>query len=161
MNKIYLSLGSNQGDSEATLKEAVDLIDNIQKSRVKAVSSFYQTPAWGKEDQGDFLNCAVLVESDLSAKAFLQETQAIEIVLGRVRHEKWGPRTIDIDILLFNQDKIATESLTLPHPYMTERAFVLVPLLELEPSLRIDSQSLSLQDCLNELDSSAILKIKD
>ncbi|OHY30566.1 2-amino-4-hydroxy-6-hydroxymethyldihydropteridine diphosphokinase [Streptococcus parauberis] len=159
MNNIYLSLGSNQGDSKATLNDAIRLIDQITRSHVKAVSSFYQTPAWGKEDQNDFLNCVALVESELSAQSFLQKTQAIEIDLGRVRHEIWGPRTIDIDILLFNQDKIATKNLTVPHPYMTERAFVLVPLLELEPILRLDNQSPLLQESLDLLDSSAILKI--
>ncbi|KHD43863.1 2-amino-4-hydroxy-6-hydroxymethyldihydropteridine diphosphokinase [Streptococcus hongkongensis] len=159
MNKIYLSLGSNQGDSLTILTDAITLINKIPKSNVKKVSSFYRTPAWGKEDQEDFFNCAISVESELSAQDFLQETQAIEIELGRVRHEKWGPRTIDIDILLYNQEKIVTDTLTVPHPYMTKRAFVLVPLLEIAPHLQMVEQSLPLSDYLKKLDSSSILKV--
>ena len=131
----YLSLGSNLGNREETLREAVRRIGAAESVELTAVSSVYETEPWGKLDQPRFLNLAVAVETTLSPEALLALAQKIENELGRVRHERWGARTIDIDILCFEGVERNTPELTLPHPYMTERAFVLVPLAEIAPTL--------------------------
>lgn len=100
-----------------------------------AVSSVYETAPVGYTDQADFLNLVVKIEMDISAHELLEVCQKIEQGLGRERTIRWGPRTADLDILLYNNDNIAVEKLTVPHPRMQERAFVLIPLLEIEPSI--------------------------
>jgi 2-amino-4-hydroxy-6-hydroxymethyldihydropteridine diphosphokinase len=102
---------------------------------VLAVSSVYETAPVGYTDQADFLNLVVKIEMDISAHELLEVCQKIEQGLGRERTIRWGPRTADLDILLYNNDNIAVEKLTVPHPRMQERAFVLIPLLEIEPSI--------------------------
>ncbi|WP_221912680.1 2-amino-4-hydroxy-6-hydroxymethyldihydropteridine diphosphokinase [Streptococcus halichoeri] len=159
MNTIFLSLGSNQGDRTAYLNDAVQAIANLPETHLIAVSSYYETAAWGKEDQADFLNIACQVETTMSAHAFLSKTQAIEQALGRVRHEKWGPRTIDIDLLLFNHERITSDDLLIPHPYMTQRAFVLIPLLEIAPNLRLEPDGKLLSHYLTALDLSGVRKV--
>ncbi|WP_164437888.1 2-amino-4-hydroxy-6-hydroxymethyldihydropteridine diphosphokinase, partial [Streptococcus equi] len=104
MTIVYLSLGTNMGDRKAYLQKAIQALASLPQTRLLAQSSIYETAAWGKTDQADFLNMACQLDTRLSATDFLKETQAIEQALGRVRHEKWGPRTIDIDILLFGNE---------------------------------------------------------
>lgn len=142
MTRVYLSLGSNIGDREAYLSAAVEALRQLERTRVTAVSSLYETAAWGKTDQDDFLNICCELDTSLSPQVFLQACQTIERDLDRVRHEHWGPRTIDIDILIYGNEKQKTEELTLPHPYMTERSFVLVPLAEIAPNLLLDGKDL-------------------
>lgn len=143
MISVYLSLGSNIGDKKAYLEAALERLNQLPQTSLAAVSSFYETAAWGKTDQDDFLNICCQLETELDAQLLLTECQEIEKDLHRVRHEHWGPRTIDIDILLYGSEHIATESLKVPHPYMTERAFVLVPLFEIAPSLEICGHSIT------------------
>ena len=143
MISVYLSLGSNIGDKKVYLEAALDRLNQLPQTTVAAVSSFYETAAWGKTDQDDFLNICCQLETELDAQQLLTECQKIEKDLQRVRHEHWGPRTIDIDILLYGNETIATENLSVPHPYMTERAFVLVPLEEIAPQLQLNGQSIS------------------
>ena len=143
MISVYLSLGSNIGDKKAYLEAALERLNQLPQTSVTAVSSFYETAAWGKTDQDDFLNICCQLKTELAAQQLLIECQQIEKDLHRVRHEHWGPRTIDIDILLYGSEHIATESLKVPHPYMTERAFVLVPLFEIAPSLEICGHSIT------------------
>ena len=143
MIRVYLSVGSNIGDKKAYLEAALDRLNQLPQTTVAAVSSFYETAAWGKTDQDDFLNICCQLETKLDAQQLLTECQKIEKDLQRVRHEHWGPRTIDIDILLYGNETIATENLSVPHPYMTERAFVLVPLEEIAPQLQLNGQSIS------------------
>ena len=143
MTSVYLSLGSNIGDKKAYLLSAIERLEQLDKTVVKSVSSFYETAAWGKTDQDDFLNICCELETDLTPQELLLACQKIEKDLKRVRHEHWGPRTIDIDILLYGDETIATENLNVPHPYMTERAFVLVPLEEIAPKLQINGKSIS------------------
>ncbi|MEL3959807.1 2-amino-4-hydroxy-6-hydroxymethyldihydropteridine diphosphokinase [Lysinibacillus endophyticus] len=131
MNKIYLSLGTNIGDREYNLKLAVKMLYEMDGISVKKVSSIYETAPVGYVDQPSFLNIVVLVESNRSAFEMLEICQTVENDLGRVREIRWGPRIIDLDILLFNQDNIEAENLIVPHARMFERAFVLVPLLEI------------------------------
>lgn len=131
MNQVYLSIGTNIGERAANLQQAVRLLMNEKKIEVKRVSSIYETAAVGFTDQADFLNIAVYVETSLSSEEILNVCQQIENELGRVREFRWGPRIIDLDILLYNNENIQTERLIVPHPRMYERAFVLVPLKDI------------------------------
>ena len=139
----YLSLGANLGNREETLREAVQKLGALEGVKIVAVSSVYETEPWGKSDQPSFLNIAVTVETTLAPEALLALTQSIETALGRVRHERWGPRTIDVDILHIEGVERNTPELTLPHPYMTERAFVLVPLSEIAPDLVVGGKTIA------------------
>ncbi|EQC69396.1 2-amino-4-hydroxy-6-hydroxy-methyl-dihydropteridine pyrophosphokinase [Streptococcus sp. HSISB1] len=143
MTKVFLSLGSNIGDKKAYLESALNKLNQLPKTQVVSISPFYETAAWGKIDQDDFLNLCCELETSLSAQELLVNCQQIEKDLDRVRHEHWGPRTIDIDILLYGDDHINEENLKVPHPYMTERAFVLVPLHDIAPSLDICGKSIT------------------
>ena len=134
---VYLSLGANLGNREETLREAVKRLGAAEGVSVTAVSSVYETEPWGKTDQPRFLNLAAAIRTTLTPEELLALTQSIENALGRVRHERWGARTIDIDVLCFEGVERNTPELTLPHPYMTERAFVLVPLAEIAPALKV------------------------
>lgn len=131
MNKVYLSLGTNIGDREHNLKLAVQLLKQKPNLRVVGVSSIYETAPVGYVEQPSFLNLALAIETAHSALDMLKICQSVENELGRVHEIRWGPRIIDLDILLFNHDNIEVEHLTVPHPRMFERAFVLVPLLEI------------------------------
>lgn len=151
MNKAYLSLGTNMGDREQNLKQAVAMLQEMPDVEVTKVSSIYETAPVGYTEQASFLNIALLIETNLSALALLERCQSVENELGRVREVRWGPRIIDLDILLFNNENIEVENLTVPHPRMFERAFVLVPLMEITEQL--DSPHLQLaKDHLARLD---------
>ena len=134
MSRAYLSLGSNLGDRLAFLAEAVKRL-TTGSTQVVRTSAVFETAPQGKVDQPAFLNLVAEVATDLDPVALLHSILALEQVLGRVRLERWGPRTVDIDILLYDDIAMNHPELTLPHPRMAERAFVLVPLLELDPSL--------------------------
>ncbi|WJY26707.1 2-amino-4-hydroxy-6-hydroxymethyldihydropteridine diphosphokinase [Sporosarcina trichiuri] len=136
MNTAYLSIGTNMGDREANLARAVDLLRAADGVGPAVVSSIYETAPVGLTEQADFLNVAVRVETSLSAGELLEVCQRIEQELGRVRTVRWGPRTADLDILLYNEERMDTETLTIPHPRMHERAFVLIPLAELAPDVQ-------------------------
>ncbi|WP_432709974.1 2-amino-4-hydroxy-6-hydroxymethyldihydropteridine diphosphokinase [Pedobacter sp.] len=128
---VYLLLGSNLGDRNALIEEAIVAIAH-QIGPVKARSSIYETAAWGKEDQPGFLNIAIAVETRLAAQEVLKQALAIEEELGRVRKEKWGARLIDIDIIFYSKDVISIAGeLEVPHPEMHKRKFVLVPMAEI------------------------------
>lgn len=128
MNDVYLSIGTNIGKREDNLRRAVRLL--AEQVTIETVSAVYETAAVGFTDQADFLNIAVHVKTALSPLAMLDVCQAIENELGRVRTVRWGPRVIDLDILLYNNENMNTERLILPHPRMYERAFVLIPLFD-------------------------------
>lgn len=134
MADVYLLLGSNLGDRPAFLRAAHDRISR-QVGSVQAASAVYETTAWGKTDQAAFLNQVLLVKTRLAPDQVLQETQAIERELGRVRKEKWTARVVDIDILFYGQQILHTPVLTIPHPHLHSRRFTLVPLAELAPDL--------------------------
>jgi 2-amino-4-hydroxy-6-hydroxymethyldihydropteridine diphosphokinase len=128
----YVGLGSNLGDREAQIRHAATAIG------ARRLSSLLETEPWGVEDQPRFLNAAAEVETSLSARAFLGRLLAVEESLGRVRAgERWGPRTIDLDLLVFGGEVIDEPGLVVPHPFLRERAFVLEPLCELAPALEI------------------------
>lgn len=132
MNGIYLLLGGNMGNRMECLREAEKLLikENIQ---VVDESSIYETEPWGKSDQSWFLNIILQVNTSLSAEELLKKVLEIEIELGRVREEKWGERSIDIDILYFNDEIIETNFLKIPHPGIPNRRFTLIPLVEMCP----------------------------
>lgn len=143
MHRYYISLGANLGNRAQSLHMAIELLRKHREITVPAVSSLYETPPWGKTDQPVFINMACIVDTALEGEPLLAICQAIEQQLGRVRHEKWGARTIDIDIV-YSDDVISdTEVLQLPHPYVTQRAFVLVPLQEIAPTLQINGKTIS------------------
>lgn len=131
MNKVYLSLGTNIGDREHNLKYAVHMLQKDKDVKVCDVSSIYETAPVGYTEQASFLNIAVLIETSYSPSEILELCQSVENKLGRIREFRWGPRIIDLDILLYNQENIESENLIVPHPRMFERAFVLVPLMEI------------------------------
>ncbi|MFJ7936833.1 2-amino-4-hydroxy-6-hydroxymethyldihydropteridine diphosphokinase [Sporosarcina sp. NPDC096371] len=135
MSIAYLSIGSNIGDRLQHLVGAVQALHSHDGVEVLAVSSVYETKPVGYTDQADFLNVTVCVETVVSAHELLVACQKVEQELGRVRTIRWGPRTVDLDILLYSNDNIETESLVVPHPRLCERAFVLIPLLEIAPTI--------------------------
>ncbi len=140
MTKVFLGIGGNLGDRRATMRSAVELIrDVINDVRV---SSLYETAAWGVTDQPSFLNAVVRGQTELPPLDLLDAMQSIENQLGRVRTQHWGPRAIDIDILLYGSDVIDEPRLTVPHPYMSQRGFVLRPLADLAAGLTLPDGSL-------------------
>ncbi len=133
MNVVYLLTGANLGNPEKQLKDAMlEITERVGK--ITRASSVYESEAWGVEDQPVFLNQVLEVDSPLSATKILQAIQQIELVLGRIRTQRWGSRTIDIDILYFNNEIIHEPDLQVPHPYIQERNFTLIPLNEIAPN---------------------------
>lgn len=141
-------LGSNIGDRDGYLKEAVEAIANLEGSEVRRVSSVYETEPWGKKDQGMFLNQVVEVETELEPRELLTACQKIERTLGRKRRERWGARTVDIDILLYGEAVIDEETMKVPHPHISQRRFVLVPLAEVVPEVSIPGLGETVRDVL-------------
>ncbi|AIZ58855.1 2-amino-4-hydroxy-6-hydroxymethyldihydropteridine diphosphokinase [Bacillus safensis] len=134
-NTAYIALGSNIGKKETYLKEAVKKLHEHPEVQVELISSIYETTPVGYENQDDFLNMAVKITTSLRPEELLSLTQTIEQELGRTREVRWGPRTADLDILLYNRENIETEQLVVPHPRMYERLFVLVPMSEICPEI--------------------------
>lgn len=134
MNDVYLSIGTNMGERFENLQHAIRLLMGTKGVEVVRISSIYETAAVGYTDQADFLNIVVYVKTVHTPMKMLEVCQSIENELGRIRVFRWGPRIIDLDILLYNQENIETESLTVPHPRMYDRAFVLVPLIDITPT---------------------------
>ena len=135
MTRAYLGLGSNLGDRLAHLQLAVDHLASADGVRVTAVSPVYETDPVGGPAQDDFLNAVVAVDTDLEPLALLAECAAAEAAAARVRDVRWGPRTLDVDVLWIEGYESAEPVLTVPHPRMAERAFVLAPLHDLDPAL--------------------------
>ena len=130
MNKAYLLIGGNMGDRLANLANAKEAIQE-QVGVIKNVSAIYETAAWGLEEQPSFVNQALLLETDFEALDLLNRLLKIEIQMGRIRNMPLGPRTIDLDIIFFNDQIIESDKLTIPHPQMQKRNFVLTPLNEI------------------------------
>jgi 2-amino-4-hydroxy-6-hydroxymethyldihydropteridine diphosphokinase len=133
MVEAIIALGSNEGDREANLGHAITAIG--LQSRVTQVSSVYETEPMYVEDQAWFLNCVIAVETELLPRDLIESFQAVEARLGRKRSRRYGPRVIDIDILFYGSFVISEEGLTIPHPRIAERLFVLAPLAEIRPDL--------------------------
>ncbi|HXI00668.1 MAG TPA: 2-amino-4-hydroxy-6-hydroxymethyldihydropteridine diphosphokinase [Sphingobacteriaceae bacterium] len=135
MQEAYLLLGSNLGNREYYISEAVELL-NQNAGLVKQSSSYYETASWGKTDQPDFINMAVYLHTLLPPEQLLITILDIEKYFGRERTEKWGSRTIDIDILFYADWIIEQPDLVVPHPYLQERAFALIPMAEIAPDYK-------------------------
>jgi len=153
----FLGLGGNIGDPAAAMGAALRAVDADPSGSVVSVSSLYRTPPWGKTDQPAFLNAVARIETTLSPQDLLSLCLTEERLLKRVRRERWGPRTIDIDILLYGDRTIDEDGLTVPHPRLAERAFVLVPLAEIAPTMEIGGRKIDA--LLRELDGSGIERV--
>lgn len=145
---LYLLLGSNLGNREAYLSHATSKIQQ-QVGNIIAQSSIYQTSAWGNIEQDDYLNLALAVETNLESFELLEILQTIEKQLGRKREVIWGARTIDIDIIFYDQQIISTQTLTIPHSRIMERKFVLLPLCEIAPDFIHPVWQMSVKEMLN------------
>lgn len=157
MPKVYLSLGSNMGQKVDYLDKAVDYLKKNDFIHMVKVSSYYQTDPVGYEDQDVFVNIVVELETDLSPYKMLDLCQQIENDLDRVRLIRWGPRTIDVDIVLFEDIQLDEAVLTIPHPRMHERAFVLVPLKEIASDIVVNNRHID--ELLGTLDVSGVRKL--
>jgi 2-amino-4-hydroxy-6-hydroxymethyldihydropteridine diphosphokinase len=133
MARAYLGLGANLGDRAAALQQAVDALDAAHGTRVVAVSRVYETDPLGGPEQPDYLNAVVALDTDCSARELLELAQRLERDAHRVRAVRWGPRTLDVDVLLVGDEHVDEPDLVVPHPRMWERAFVLVPLADVAP----------------------------
>ena len=137
MITAHIALGSNLGDRAALLRGALAALERAGDVRVVAESAVYETAPVGGPPQPDYLNMVVAVETSLGPEALLERCLAVEAAHGRVRRERWGARTLDLDLLSHGAMTLQTERLTLPHPRLAERAFVLVPLAEIAPELKV------------------------
>ena len=139
--RAFVGIGGNLGDDvETTLVEALWAVDGLPQTSIRRQSAFYRTPAWGRTDQPDFLNAVVELQTRMVPEVLLESLLEIERRFGRDRgaeSERWGPRTVDLDLLLYGDETLDSGGLTLPHPRLHERAFVLVPLAEIAPALEI------------------------
>jgi len=159
MTEALLALGGNVGNSRAILDRAVALLCDGIEVRLKLRSSDYRTPPWGFKYQSPFINLCIAVETELSPRDLLARAQAVELQLGRDRaHEKrWGPRTADIDIIAYGDLAVDELGLTLPHPRLFERGFVLLPLAEIAPDRVIAGRNV--RDALAGVDQSGIERL--
>ncbi|MDQ0340668.1 2-amino-4-hydroxy-6-hydroxymethyldihydropteridine diphosphokinase [Caldalkalibacillus uzonensis] len=157
---FYLALGSNLGQRESYLQQALNHIADHPDMRLNQLSSIYETAPVGYVEQPAFLNMVVKGETSLPAQELLHFIQSIEKKLGRTRDVRWGPRTIDIDMLLYDHISLKTEHLELPHPRMTERAFVLVPLAEIAPNMVIPGTYQPVRHLLEQVNREGVEKWK-
>ncbi|CQR47446.1 2-amino-4-hydroxy-6-hydroxymethyldihydropteridinepyrophosphokinase [Paraliobacillus sp. PM-2] len=151
MNSCYIALGSNIPPRDYYLNQAIEALRQEEAICIRSVSSIYETIPVGYTDQSNFLNMVIEIETKFSPTDLLKACQKIEQKLGRKRIKRWGPRTIDLDILLYNQENMKTEYLVIPHPRMHERAFVLVPLYEIAPSAYIPSLQKKVSNALSNI----------
>jgi len=143
MPRALIALGGNVGDVRATFRAAIPAICDAASATLIARSSDYRTPPWGEQDQPAFINACIEIETEVAARDLLTLLHAVERRFGRNRADerRWGPRTLDLDILAYDGTEIDTPELTLPHPRLFERAFVLVPLAEIAPDWRIRTRT--------------------
>lgn len=153
--RVFIGLGSNLGDRLSYLNKAIESLPPEVKPR--KMSRIYQTPPWGYTDQPDFLNQVVEAETELAPEALLQRLKEIEKELGRIERFRYGPRCIDLDILFYGDMIYKSETLVIPHPALTERAFVLVPLNEIAPDLTHPVTGIKISVLLEKLDDKGIV----
>lgn len=152
----YIAIGSNLGDPVAQAQQAIQQLTQLPKSRLIAASSLYSSTPMGPQNQPDYINAVVAIQTNLTPLQLLDCTQAIEQEQGRVRKdERWGPRTLDLDIVLYGNEVINSERLTIPHYGMKEREFVLYPLAEIAPSLQLPDGT-EVSSLLNQVDRNGL-----
>jgi 2-amino-4-hydroxy-6-hydroxymethyldihydropteridine diphosphokinase len=156
---VYIALGTNLGDRLTNLHTAISSL--LPEINVLAESHVYETPPWGYEDQPTFLNMVIKAETNLEPEPLLTYLKQLEVELGREQNFRWGPRLIDLDILFYDDLVINTPPLIIPHPRLYERAFVLVPLVDVAPELIHPVLQRSVSQLLGEVDSQGILRFDD
>ena len=159
MTSAILGLGGNIGEPERAMAAALDRLHAGPDIRVGAVSALYETPPWGNVDQPRFLHAAARIETGLGPRALLDAILSVERELGRERAERWGPRVIDVDILLYGDRAVDEPGLAIPHPRLAERVFALAPLLDIAPDAIIDGRRAA--EILARLDRSGLVRLKD
>lgn len=159
MTVAVLGLGGNIGDTRSLMAAAIDRLSENPDIEVEGVSALYRTPPWGKTDQPPFLNAAVRIRTDLLPTDLLKAVLATEQALGRRRAERWGPRTIDIDILLYGNAVVDEPGLHIPHPRLKERAFALAPLVDIIPDAAVEGRTAS--DWLAESDRAGMERLAE
>lgn len=141
MTIAFIALGGNLGDREGTLRSAIEMLDGQEDVSVIRGSAIYETPPWGPIPQDAYFNACCRIDTSLEPEALLDRLLGIERAHGRERRERWGPRTLDLDILTYGDIALQTDRLSLPHPRMHDRAFVLAPLADIAPELLIDGET--------------------
>ena len=154
--KLVLSLGSNLGNRYAYIRQAITYIEECFATPCMC-SSYYTTPPWGETEQAQFINMALYLETPMSVNECLKQLHAIEVQMGRVKTKTWGPRSIYIDILFYEDNQVKTEALTVPHPHMHERVFVLKPLCDIVPNFVHPVLNITMRNLLSELVDDSLL----
>jgi 2-amino-4-hydroxy-6-hydroxymethyldihydropteridine diphosphokinase len=151
LNQAFIALGTNIEDRQYYLRSALTALQAHENIEIEVFSSIYETDPVGYEEQAMFLNMVIKINTDLAPFELLEVLQNIELKYGRERKIRWGPRTLDLDILLYNHENIETERLIIPHPRMTQRAFVLLPLYELDQNIQIPLNKKPISTLIDEL----------
>jgi 2-amino-4-hydroxy-6-hydroxymethyldihydropteridine diphosphokinase len=161
MPEALVALGGNVGDARKTIRKAIEIFCDGEEVWLRKRSSDYKTPPWGVTDQPPFINAALIVATGLPPRALLERAHAVERIFGRNREteERWGPRTLDIDLVAYNDLIMNEPDLVLPHPRLSERAFVLVPLAQIAPERLIAGQRIA--DAAQSIDRTGIEKLPD
>lgn len=159
MNKSYLGLGTNMGDRLGYLTSACEILNQNKFIKIIKKSKVYETKAWGYTQQADFLNMCIEIETSLEPYELLEACQDVESKLDRERIIRWGPRTIDVDILFFNDIILDDENLLIPHPRLKDRAFVLIPLMDLNSKLQMEGNTI--EEHLNSLTNEERGEVKE
>ena len=159
--KAWLGLGSNLQEPAEQLKEALKRLASTERIEILRTSSFYRTPPWGEKQQDDFINAVAEIETSLEPFPIMHVLQSIENSMGRQRDgRRWGPRLIDLDLLLYGAQRLQSDELELPHPRMHERAFVLMPMCELDDTLDIPARG-GIKKLLEQVDCSGIFRLDE
>jgi len=161
-SRAYVGVGGNVGDVETTIAEAMWALDSLPQTSIRAQSRLYRTPPWGNTEQPPFLNAVVELQTRLTPRVLLDLLLDIELRFGRDRSEgeKWGPRALDLDLLVFGEEQLDEPGMHIPHPHLHERAFVLVPLAEIAPRLEINGVG-RVADLVQGVDTTGIEPIEE
>jgi len=159
--KAWLGLGSNLQQPAEQLKKALESLSSTECIEILRTSSFYRTPPWGDTQQDDFINAVAEIETSLEPVPLMHGLQCIETSMGRQRDgRRWGPRLIDLDLLLYGDQRVQSDELEIPHPRMHERAFVLMPMCELDDTLEIPARG-GIKKLLEQVDCSGIFRLDE